>query len=184
MSGKTIHPSRETRIMRSRQLGWFALLLTVFVLVGCGASKIKVSGQVLYKGKPLPGGRLTFQPANTKLNSIPAEIDEQGNYEVTLPVGEVKVAVDNRELQPIASAPVNVGGMSGLPAEVMQKIAAEEKKNKAAPPPSGSSSSNELSEGKLRGKYVPIPEKYATVEDSGLSFTVESGKSKQDIELK
>lgn len=160
--------------MRSRWLGQLGLLLAAFVLTGCGASKVKVSGQVLFQGKPLPGGRLTFQPANPKLNSVPAEIDEQGNYEAMLPAGEVKVSVDNRELQP--PPPPNTN-FAELPPGVMQKMANVKKGEVSA-------SATSPTQERMRGKYVPIPEKYYTVEDSGLEFKIESGTTKLDIELK
>ncbi len=160
--------------MRSRWLSHLGLLLTVCVLTGCGSGRVKVSGQVLYQGKPLPGGRLTFQTSDPKLNTVAAEIDEQGNYEATLPVGQVKVAVDNRELQP---PPPPDTSLSDLPAGVMQKMSNVKKGEVSA-------SATSPTQDKLRGKYVPIPEKYYTIEDSGLEFTVESGTTKHDIDLK
>jgi hypothetical protein len=40
-------------------------------------------------------------------------IDENGNYEATLPVGEVQVSVDNRPQQPLSPKPAGVP--AGLP---------------------------------------------------------------------
>lgn len=156
----------------------FGLLLLSFV-VGCAGAgaKVKVSGQVRYKGEPLPGGVVTFQPEDTKFGSIAALLDEQGKYEATLPVGEVRVAVDNRELQPRpAPPPVN------LPPQVQQALRKAESSDKLASPPA--KNENPSAPTKPRGKYIAIPEMYYTVEKSGLKFNVEPGNPKHDIELK
>jgi hypothetical protein len=48
-------------------------------VAGCGAGEGKVSGRVLFDGKPLPAGRVTFRPADSRMNSVSVELDEQGN---------------------------------------------------------------------------------------------------------
>jgi hypothetical protein len=161
--------------MRSLLLG----LLLLPLLVGCGASKVKVSGRVLYKGNPLPGGIVSFRPADPKHNSVSAELDEQGNYEAILPPGEVQVAVDNRELQPQASdGPA--GLPPGLPPEVGKALNKNQDKTQTAPPPAKSSAAPS----NRRGKYVAIPDKYYTTEKSDLTFTVDPANPRHDIELK
>ena len=152
----------------------FGLLALPF-LTGCGVAKSKVSGQVRFNGVALPGGLVTFQPANPKLSAVAATLDEQGNYEAMLPVGEVQVAIDNRNLQPRSAGPRGVP--HDLPAEARQAL--NNAKPQAAPPPAGNSA-----DVKQRGKYVPIPPNYYTIETSGLKFTVEPGGQKHDIELK
>ena len=153
---------------------WFGLLLLP-LLAGCGAATSKVSGRVLYKGVPLPGGLVTFQPANPKYNSVAVPIDEQGHYEATLPVGEVQVSVENRHLQPRSDGPRGVP--PNLPPEVQQALG--KAKPQAAPPPPA----DKPAAAKPRGNYVPIPDKYHSIETSGLTFTVEPGNPKHDIEL-
>ncbi len=144
-----------------------------------GSSKVKVSGQVRYKGQPLPGGIVTFQPADTKFPTLAVLLDEQGNYEAMLPVGEVQVAIDNRELQPPPAAP------AGLPADLPPQVREALKKAKSSePPPASRPADNPSAPAKPRGKYVAIPEKYYTVEKSGLKFTVKPGEQTLDIELK
>ena len=154
-----------------------ALPLLFLVVTGCGPKTAKVSGTVLYDGKPLPGGRVTFRPEDPKRNSVMVELDEQGNYQTELPVGEVQVSVDNRELEPVPAAPA--GGLPDfLPAEARQKLSGAAKSGDApadAPPPNAPD--------KLPGKYVPIPERYYTIEKSGLKFTVHGPEQKQNIEL-
>lgn len=153
----------------------FGLLVLPF-LVGCGGRKVTVSGQVLFDGKPLPGGYVLFRPVDTKHNAVTAELDEQGNYQAILPAGEVQVAVDNRELQPRPTGPI--ARPPDMPAEVQKAM----NENKSTPP--SQSTTNPNAPPKLRGKYVPIPEKFYSGEDSGLTFTVDPSNPKHDIELK
>jgi hypothetical protein len=158
--------------MRSLLFG----LLLLSLAAGCAARTTKVSGQVRYKGQPLPGGIVTFQPADTKFNTVTVLLDELGNYEATLPIGEVRVAVDNRELQPQPAIP-----RVDLPPAVREAV----KKTKSQePPPASAEAEKPTASAQHRGKYVQIPEKYYTVEESGLTFTVDPANPKLDIELK
>lgn len=158
--------------MRSLMFG--SLLLPL--LLGCGGGTCKVSGQVRFQGEPLPGGMLTFRPSNPKYNPVLVALDEQGNYEATLPTGEVQVAVDNRELRPRSNA------LTGLPPNLPAKARQALSNTKPpSPPPAFDKPSAPT---KPRGKYVAIPEKYHTIDTSGLKFTVEPGSPKHDIELK
>jgi hypothetical protein len=156
------------------------ILLLVSVVAGCGGSKGKLSGQVRYDGQPLPGGRVTFRPANPKVNPVSVDLDEQGNYQVALPVGEVQVSVDNRGLQP-RPAPL-AGSTVNLPPAVREAM--NKAKTEGATPAPAAAADNPSAAPKTRGKYVAIPPKYYTIEDSGLKYTIESGNQKQDIELK
>jgi hypothetical protein len=104
-------------------------------------------------------------------------LDEQGNYEATLPVGKVQVAVDNRDLQPRPAAPP-----PNLPPAVQQAL--KKAKTSEPPPASAPAEKNPSAPTKSRGKYVALPEKYYTVEKSGLTFMVEPKNPKLDIELK
>src|SRR6266404_4758485 len=72
-------------------LSALGLLLPLMAMVGCAPSQVRLSGQVMFEGVPLPGGLVTFRPVDPAQNSVAAEIAGQGNYEVTLPVGEVLV---------------------------------------------------------------------------------------------
>lgn len=154
----------------------FGLLLLLPFLAGCGGGKSKVSGQVRFNGDPLPGGLLTFQPAAPKSNVVAVPLDEQGNYQATLPVGEVQVAIDNRGLQPRSTDSRNLP--RDLPAQARQALS-NVKPETVPPPPAGNPAAV-----KPRGQYVPIPPRYYTVEHSGVKFTVEPGQQKHDIELK
>jgi hypothetical protein len=147
------------------------LLLLLPVVTGCGPGQGKVSGRVLYNGAPLPGGRVTFRPADPRQNSVSAELDEQGNYEVVLPAGEVEVSVDNRELEPSGL----LGGPlpPGLPPDVRKALGG-----------AGTDKPGPKSPVKPSRRYVRIPDRYYITETSGLRFTVERGEQRHDIGLK
>jgi hypothetical protein len=167
--------------MRSMKLGsgWPGLVsrvgfLLVFpVVVGCGPGEGRVSGRVLYNGTPLAGGRLTFRPADPRQNAVSAELDEHGSYQAVLPVGEVSVCVDNRELEP--RAPLAGGLPPGLPPGVRKALGG--KPDQAQP-----KGPENVAE-RPSGRYVRIPDRYHQIETSGLQFRVERGEQKRDLEL-
>jgi hypothetical protein len=172
------------------QVGWLGLLcLLLPALAGCGPGQGSISGQVLYKGKPLPGGTVWFQPVDTKYSPVLAQIDENGNYQAKVPAGEVQISVNNSALKGEAHAPIGVGGgptetptgsgikrgppkgvALGPPKDAMK----EAMKSKAVP---------EVKVEKPPGTYVPIPEKYYKTETSGLKVTVQKGLQTHNIEL-
>jgi hypothetical protein len=158
------------RARRGPALG-LGLLLLLPALAGCGHSTGRLSGKVMFNGQPLPGGWLTFRPAEAGVNSVPVLIHEDGTYEATLPTGDVLIAVDNRELQP----PDRSGPRPGLPPGI--KLPPQDGAAKAAEPSPAAAE-------KLKGRYVPIPDKFYRVESSGLKHTVKSGSETHDIELK
>ncbi len=163
--------------MRSRAFrsAWLGLLLLLPSGVGCGPGQAKVSGRVLYKGTPLPGGRVCFRPADPRRNSLTVDLDADGNYEAVLPVGDVQVSVDNRELEPRRRPQGMV--LPPLKPEVREKLGGGANPEKAPPAP------GEDAADKLPGRYVKIPDKYYDTEKSGLQFKVEPGGQRHDIEL-
>jgi hypothetical protein len=166
------------------RLGWYdhscglgscCGLLLVALVAGC-AGQGKVSGQVRFNGKPLPGGWITFRPADNRKNSVSAQIDENGHYEAELPAGEVKIAVDNRELDRTPSDPG--ARQPKLPPGVRLPAPPRGAAQAPAPPPP------EVAPSRIPGSYVPIPARFYEVETSGLAFTVKPGEQVQDLELK
>jgi hypothetical protein len=153
------------------------LLLVLPLISGCGSTQAKVSGQVLLDNEPLPGGRITFLPADPKQTLVRAELDENGKYEAVLPVGEVKICVDNRHL-----APHGTGAKGGLPRDL--PISQEVRKTiGSGAPEQPSPKSDENTAKKPAGKYLKIADRYYTVEKSGLQFTVARGRQQHDIKL-
>ncbi len=88
------------------------LHLCLFVaILGCNAQTgeqtptATVSGKAtLPDGKPLPGGRITFELATAANKLASADIKLDGTYEaIGVPQGECKITIDNRFLKPIAN---------------------------------------------------------------------------------
>ncbi len=98
---------------------FFFLSLIVVMLcgVGCGPGVGKVSGTVTVGGKPVPAGLVTFRPDDPNANTISAELDRQGRYSVELPVGPCRIAIDNRQHEPLPKPGVGVPMGLGLSPE-------------------------------------------------------------------
>lgn len=136
----------------------------LILMAGCnnirkGEEQAEVSGRVLFQGKPLPGGRVSFVAVNGGVGASET-IDESGNYKIKAPIGDVKIGVDNSMLEP-----KRFGG--GPP-----------KSMKHPKPPNSSSDAKSV-----KGQYVRIPREYKDPSTSGLSYTVQKGAQTHDIEL-
>jgi hypothetical protein len=120
----------------------------------------EVSGKVLFRGEPLPGGRITFVSKGGQAFTGGGNIDENGQYKVEVPIGEVKVSVDNQMLAP----PTRRG--SSPPAQMpgLKRPGSEE----ATP---------------MQGRYVEIPDKYYSADKSGLNYTIRKGPQTLEIRL-
>jgi hypothetical protein len=150
-------------------IGPSAGTLLLACIAGCGANQGHVSGQVFYKGKPLPGGQLTFISTDPTKRPVSTDLDENGRYQANLPLGEVAIAVENQVLKPPERPPGSISPL-GVKLPPAEKEAGEAKPNPSAlkKPP---------------GTYVPIPEKYFDAKTSGLTYTVTSGTQTHNIEL-
>ena len=139
-----------------------ALALLIPLSIGCGANKGKavVKGTVTYKGKVLKAGNLSFQTADNRVGT--ARIDATGHYVVPdAPIGEAKITVT------MPTAPLSTGKPpSGM----------------AMKPPPGMEPPKETTSTDPRD-YIPLPQKYATLATTDLSFTVKSGENTHDITL-
>src|SRR5437870_6554708 len=66
-------------------------LLLILLALGCGSKQkfdtAEVSGTVLFKGKALPGGEVTF--AKVDGIAVNAVIDEDGHYTISAPICDV-----------------------------------------------------------------------------------------------
>jgi hypothetical protein len=162
----------------SSAMGQVGLVVMLPVIAGCGVGQARVSGKVLYNGAPLPGAQIMFRPADATQNAVSARADADGRYEAVLPVGEVKVSVDNRDQEPHKKGPSPLP--PGLPPEISQKLKGNGQPEAAAP------KSGDNNPDKPAVKYIPIPANYYDIEKSGLGFRVEGGGGTQehDLELK
>jgi hypothetical protein len=148
---------------RWRSHGHVAACLLLLAAVGCGKGTASVSGQVIYQGRPLAGGAVTFYGENNWMQS--AWIDTGGKYTITqAPAGAVKVTVVPSEPR---DSPASAGKIkhSGKAGEVPKQSA----KKEDAPP---------------AGKSVALPGRYKDPDQSGLSYTLVPGTQTINIELK
>jgi hypothetical protein len=93
-----------------RPATWCCLAVGLLVVsAGCKGGKrsvpyTEVTGKVIFNGKGLTGGRVTFVAVNGGFASN-GDIDENGNYSINAPVGEVQITVDNTMLRQRIEAP-------------------------------------------------------------------------------
>jgi hypothetical protein len=131
------------------------LFVLVLAFVGCGAKPGSISGKVLFKGSPLPSGRVVFICDGGEKPVLMADIVE-GVYSIpAAPVGDCKITVATYETK--------VTAVPNMPKD-------------AASPPGGGP--------KQTGKYVAIPAKYGDPAQSGLTYRIQSGEQVKDIDLK
>jgi hypothetical protein len=143
-----------------RLFGDWLLLGLLTGMAGCtktphSIEHAEVSGKVLFQGKPLPGGQVTFVTVQGFASSAP--IDENGNYQIKAPTGEVQIGVENRFLLPSKRGPEK----GFHPRRPGSKV--EEKP--------------------IKGRYVKISSRYSDPTTSGLTCTVKPGPQTHDIEL-
>ena len=154
-----IKPRKKQAVLR---LAYSCLSLGLLGLAsGCtnnphSAEHADVSGKVLFRGEPLPGGQVTFVTVKGGF-AANGTIDENGNYQIKAPVGDVEISVMNRMLQPSR-------GSKGMRPAPLKKTEAKEQQL-------------------LKGRWVKIPSHYEDPHTSGLKYTVKPGPQTHDIEL-
>jgi hypothetical protein len=142
-------------------------LVVSFVAMGCGPSTTTVSGTVTYQNKLVKGGSVTFVALDKDKPAATGPIKEDGTYSIPrVPVGEVKVCVDTKAMDP-------------------SKVA---KVPKYAPPP-GAVAPEGLTGGgidkeEMTRRFVRIPDRYADPSTTDLQTTISGLGAKYDIQLK
>lgn len=145
--------------------------LPVLVAVGCGPdykARGEVKGKVTAGGKPLTAGSVMFHGPDNMTAS--ATIDTDGTYTMPdAPVGECQVTVSVPAMPTDPTIKARMTGKGKAP-----------KMPEGPRPPEGVKMSDGLDEpppmaAKIPTEIVPVDEKYAKPESSGLKFTVEKG---------
>ena len=146
------------------------VLLVMFFSIGCGPpERAIVKGKVMLGDTPLSAGSVTFTAKDNSQAS--ATIEKDGTYQLMdAPLGETRVTVMVPKLPP--------GGL-----EMMRRM-----KNNPGAKESESVDPNDPSKkisimADRPETYVPIPEKYADINASGLTYTVQRGEQTHDIKL-
>jgi hypothetical protein len=131
-------------------------LLLLPLTAGCGGKAGgTVSGTVMYQGKPLSSGVVTFVPESGAAHH--ADIQSDGSYRMTnAPLGLVKIGVQTKS-GPSASSPSRM--------------------------PTSPNDYGKL-ESDMKGKESQIPARYTDPNKSQVTYTVKKGKQQFDIELK
>jgi hypothetical protein len=141
----------------------------LLLATGCGSGT--VDGKVLYQGKPVPGGTVTF--IHPKKGSLSSVIGEDGSYQfVNIPPGEVQISVTAPVREPERKLPANLD-WEKIKASHPPGFNEEELKRKMGYRPAPPSSAVSVS----------LPKKYADPTQSGLKYTITSGAQTHDIEL-
>jgi len=170
----------------TQRIGQIGFLAAAVILVGCssGVKTAKVNGKVTYKNQPVTGGTIVFRSTdNPKANPASAAINPDGTFSVDkVPVGKVTVTVDNRNLKNIGGPPSQIRGGPDLQKQLQPPVGLpEDAKKKMAERPGQKVGEKE----KPVGTYMPIPESYADMEKSGLSYEIHSGDNNElTVELK
>lgn len=140
------------------------LLPSLMMLTGCGG-KGDVSGKVTFDGKPVPAGRVTFLSEVGNKSSFVGTIKDGVYTIVDCPAGPVKISVET--FPPRAAANPNTAP-AGVPQGAMAGFKPPENADSFASPP---------------GQYVQLPPKLADPINSGLTYTVTSGKQDHPLAL-
>jgi hypothetical protein len=139
---------------------WLGAALAA-VAAGCGGGKADVSGKVTYQGKPVVTGTVVVRgPDGIDVNGT---IAPDGKYTVQgVAAGAVTIAVVSRDPShhakqraERAAAKKREAGKVGSAAEVAPAVI----------------------------PWFPLPEKYATIDTSGLTTTLSTGANQFDIVL-
>jgi hypothetical protein len=148
----------ETRVGRSSRISAQSLVWASLVLVvGCQDPRVTVSGKVTFAGKPLPGGLVAFAGPDNQVQT--AYIQADGSYSVSdVKVGMNKVTVQTSQM--ITDGPPDRGGNAPESAA-----------------PFGGKAANS------KGRFVPIPDRYAQASTSGLEIVVSAGGQTFNIPL-
>ena len=135
----------------------FLTLILLLSATGCGGSALPrgdISGIVNYRGQPLPGGIITFVSDRGLQNS--AVIGPDGRFQIKAAIGATKVTIDNRMLR-------KEQGYAGPRLK----------------PPSPVAESSP----RVDGTYVPLPARYLSADQSGLTCEVQKGSQVRDFKL-
>ena len=132
--------------------GRLVLLVLLFTVAGCGPEMAKVKGRVKFVDKNLTAGTVGFMGKGGQI--AVSQITSDGSYELTAPVGDVKITVQ---------VPAVLPGTGPKPPPGVPDTR-----------PTGSAAK----------PVVKIPAKYLSPESSGLTYTVLKGEQTYDITLK
>jgi hypothetical protein len=147
------------------------VLPALLLCLGCGGRKGEVSGKVTYRGKPLPGGAVTFfGPGDQMVGS--AAISPDGDYRIPkVPVGPVRITVSAPAVIKDPKAPPAPRGGKKMWRGLQDKKGLDARDLKI------------IEDAKKSLIRLDVPAKYGLPDQSGLTYTVESGSQEHNIDL-
>lgn len=158
-----------------------AAMLLAFGPIGCGGGNSKVRGKVTFNSKPVVWGTVVLVDSTGQYHQ--GDIDLNGHYEIdNVPAGIVKIGVVS--IDPDSGGhgrgdPVAKAGKVGGP----MKINSDDPREKVLGEPGGKKSTPDRPRPPA-GAWFPIPPKFRTPEDSGLSGEVKGKDAVLNIDLK
>jgi hypothetical protein len=144
--------------------------LVALAAAGCGPhGRTTVKGKVTFNNEPVGMGTVVFVAPDKATGT--AQLNEDGTYTMSdAPTGDVRVAVQ------IPPRPAPYKGLPGNPlgkrpdGEGAEPTVPEAEKMKNMP--------------QMSGKWTYVPDNFADVSKSGLTWTVPAGGGEHDIPLK
>ena len=158
-----------TRALLARRSACCVLMGLLAWMAGCDrapreSDHAEVSGQVTIDKKPVPGGQISFVAAKGGFAAA-ATIDENGNYKINAPVGEVTITVNNTALQAQQPRVGKKGGAGG------------------GPPPKELPHPKQADAQPIKGHWISLPSRYANADSSELKYTVTQGPQTHNVEM-
>ena len=132
---------------------FWGLTLALLTCTGCGAKSGDITGKVLFRGEPLPAGKISFFCEGGNKPVIARDITAGAYSILNAPLGAARVTVVTFQIK---QDPVPGAIQSPVPTDVS-----------AAP----------------SGPYVAIPDRYRMPDTSGLTYTITAGQQTKDWEL-
>jgi hypothetical protein len=136
------------------------VLIACLLLVGCTkpAGNAVVSGKVTYKGQPVNGASLTFNPASGTGNPVLIPVTQEGTFRSSgLIPGDYKISIQGAST---TGMPSTKGMDPAKAAQAQGKLAGQEVK-----------------------PTIPFPEKYKLPQTTPLTRTIKGGEQTLDLEL-
>lgn len=132
---------------------FWGVTLALLACAGCGAKSGDIAGQVLFRGEPLPAGKISFFCEGGNQPVISHDITA-GAYSIPkAPVGNARVTVVTFQIK---QDPVPGAIPSPVPTDVSAGAA---------------------------GPFVAIPDRYRMPDTSGLTYTITAGQQTKNWEL-
>ncbi|HEX4590982.1 MAG TPA: hypothetical protein VH120_13685 [Gemmataceae bacterium] len=153
-----------------RPPGLIALLPAVSCLIlGCAAGKADVTGRVMHRGKPVTTGTVIVRGPDAI--EMTGTIQPDGSYTVRgVSAGKAKFAVVSRDPAVVgARARIGKGRADGKEDE-------GKKDDSTKPPPPPPAAPGDA-------KWFPLPDKYESIDSSGLTTTLHGGANNYDLDL-